>query len=414
MRNASRLVALGAVAALAASPLAAQYSQYIAPGSAARSARIDAAQAMRGAAEAARWHLGPLAIDPVFELREVAWIDPGGEIEGDLTASAAAGLRAYLPIGNRLMWTAHLVPEYIWWRERSEDRRLAGRAGLGLQVAANRFLLEILASSSDWDGYLTSEIDERAEIEERGLQARLEVPILRTVSIFVSGAKSNSKARGLFESPTDELRDLDRKETWIEGGLRWWVTPELSLGVGVGRTETIFEDAARDRSNDGTTLVADLSWARPKTSVGLSVRKSDLEGTPGSEFGFFRGSTGTARVNWTPRDRFSFGLYGLRNLTYTVLADGPYFVDVRIGVELGLPIGRRGALVLFHEQGENRFEGLGLDDTSSSGASLTFSIRRLELRVGGRRTDSDGFTGERSFTQLTFGFAIGKFRGVWY
>src|SRR5690242_10402067 len=56
------------------------------------------------AADAARWNLGPLRVAPWLGLRDVTYVreqsPTGGSARGDLTATAGAGLKVYLPLGS--------------------------------------------------------------------------------------------------------------------------------------------------------------------------------------------------------------------------------------------------------------------------------------------------------------------------
>jgi hypothetical protein len=182
----------------------------------------------------------------------------------------------------------------------------------------------------------------------------------------------------------------------------------------VGRSEATFDDHARDRSNRGDSLAFDLSWKRRKLGASISVREREVEGEPGSEFGRFSGSTGTGRITWAPRDRSSFAVYGLRDLAYTALDESAWFLDERLGGELGFRVGHRIGLTLFTEAGERRFDGGGVDDVTSIGGSVAIELGKLGLRVGARRTELEGVHGDTSYTEIQFGASYGKLRGAWY
>jgi hypothetical protein len=417
MRPVPRLAAVCLAALAAAPPALAQPSQYIAPG-AAGVRPPGAGEAARAALEAARWHLGPLRLDPVFELREVAWIDPGGDAEADLTASLRAGLRGYVPVGTRATLLLHALPEYVFWRDRSDASRLGGQAGLGLAVDANRLQLDLKAGGSDLDGFVASELERRAEIEERGVRGTAEYFVSPRFGLWVSGGKSELDAASAPSIDTagavDPLANLDRTDETLEGSVRWRPTAHLALGVGAGRSRTRFEEGARDRGNEGDALVADLSWRRSKLALAVTVRELELDGERGSEFGRFSDTTGSGRIAWTPRERFGVALYGLRNLTYSAAAASPWFVDERFGGQLDLGLGRSARLSAFLESGERRFEDGGVEEVTSSGGSLGVTLGRLDLRVGARRTEIDAARGERTYSDVTFGVAYGKLRGAWY
>jgi hypothetical protein len=371
---------------------------------------------VRAAAEEARWHFGRFALDPVFELREIAWIDPGEGEDGDLTASFAAGLRGYLPVGSRSTFLLHAIPQYVWWRERDDESRLAGEAGVGLVVDANRLQLDLRGSGSDLNGFVASELERRARVESRTLDADATFLISTKIGLWVHGVRGDheSRSEAAVDEVDDPLANLDRAERTIEGGVRWYPTSSLTLGVGAGTSRTDFDDSARDRSNRDETVGADLAWNRTKLGANLSVRRHEVEAESGSEFGEFSGSTGSARIHWSPRDAVTLSVYGLRDLVYTALDDSAWFLEERVGGELGLRFGGSVGLSLFVEEGERRFEGNGVDDVSSFGGALSVEIRRLALRVGARSTELEGVHGDQTYSELTFGVSYGKLRGAWY
>lgn len=396
---------------VAAAPAAAQYGQYTAPGAAGVSSSISA-EAVRVAADEARWKVGPLRLDPVAELREIAWIDPGEGEEGDLTASVAVGLRGYLPLGARSTLLLHAVPQYVWWRERDDASRLGGESGLGLVVDARRLQVELRAGSSDLDGFVASELDERARVDQRSLSGRAELFVSSRIGVWVAASRGELEARSERELVDDPLATLDRTDSTVDVGLRWHPTSTLAFGVGIGTSRARFDDDARDRSNDGESIVADLSWTRPKLGVALSVRDGELDPTAGSEFAAFSETTGSGRISWTPRERVSVALFGVRSLGYTALDESSWFVDERRGVELSLRL-RRFGLSGFFESGENRFEGGRLDEVDSFGGQLSAELGRLSLRIGLRTTERSGDGGERNYEQVSFSIGYGRLRAAW-
>ena len=190
MRSSARLVSAFAVAAsfLLVVPLAAQFAQYTAPGGPA-DALESRREALEKAVDDARWKAGPLRLDPAFGLSDVAYVDSdrSGD-EADLTATATAGLRGYLPVGSRSTLVLFALPEYVWWQDRTEARRLNQRFGAGLFTYFNRLAVGIQASRLENVGYASNELARRVASRGDTLAADVEIPIGSRISLVGGGS----------------------------------------------------------------------------------------------------------------------------------------------------------------------------------------------------------------------------------
>ena len=420
MSSRSRIASVAFSLVALAAPLAGQASQYIPPGSLG-AALVDRREAVESAREAARWRWGLLRVEPWLALRELTWVEtetPDGESESDLTAVAGAGLHAYLPVGAHATLAAQVLPEYVWWRERTEQRRLAGRYGIGLFAFPRRATIEVVARSSDGDLYATSELDHRVELEEQKLELRVDLPVGGAFGVFARGESIASDAGEGGAAPDEgageEIDDLDRDERWWAGGVRWAPRRELTLAVGAGRSQARF-DRAGDADNDGSSLYGELRWQRPKLELALQAFDTELEPAEGSSFPGFEGWLGEGRVRWSPRDRFTWAIYGHRGLTYSVEAGESYFVERRWGSEIAFRPGWRTSLSLFVERGDHRYADSpaalgGVDDVESEGASAELRLGRgFALSVALRRTRIDSAVAGRAseFAELRGGLTFG-------
>jgi hypothetical protein len=408
------ILAIAAVAAaVAVSPIVGQTGQYTAPGAGGRPP-VDTGKELRDAVDEARWRLGPIRLEPWLALQELAWVEPEGE-EGDLTASAGAGLRAYLPVGSRIVFAAHALPAYTWWRDRTEDRHWGGRAGVGMFLHANRLAVELEATTSDLTAAVTPETDRRARFDSEALEGRVELPVGSHFALFARAGRSEQTADP-DAGDAEEFDDLDRRDSWLEGGLRWYLTSTLSLGIGAGQDEAEFAGTARDRSNDGSYELAELDWRRSKLSAGGQWQRLRREGAAGSEFGEFEGTVGSARIGWSPRRRLTLAVYGLRGVGYSVLAEAPFFVEERLGGMLSLGVGSRIQTSFFYESGELDYrDGGPVEERDSVGGSVSLPLgRRLDLTLAGRSTDSDRGGEATSYAEWRASIALGDLLGRWF
>jgi len=431
MRSSARLLGAALIAAptLLAHPLAAQFAQYTAPGQPIYEAQ-SRQEALDGAIENALWHFGRVAIDPWIGLSDLAYRESRngetGETANEWTGSIGGGLRGYFPIGSKSTLVAFGYQDYSWFQENSDANRFNPKLGLGFFTFLNRLAIELKAQRIEDLGYVTTETDDRVSSRNDSLTADLEIPIGSRISLVGQGALTNEEYDLDSNAQTTEnYSDLDSDSKAWSAGLRFYLTETLSITAGYGQSDTEFDDEARDRSNSGDSWGIGVTWRRPKTGASISWRRSNLEPKEGSDFEGFDGETWDAEVSWSPRERFSLGLYSRRNLSYSLSGEDSFFVDERVGLRSALGIGWRFTLTLFAEQGTLDY-GEGVDSTSDRrddltawGAELGFPLgRRFRLTAGFRRTEVESeFPGagyRRDEIVGSFGFGGGGTGARWY
>ncbi|MCU0293979.1 MAG: hypothetical protein MUF10_18675, partial [Thermoanaerobaculaceae bacterium] len=108
---------------------------------------------IESAMETARWHLGPVRLQPWIGIRNFGYVDNAtgstDNPQSDFTISAGAGLRAYLPVGSKTILFARALPEYIWWKDTEYRRRWAGRYSAGALVFLNRVTIEAVGNRTE-------------------------------------------------------------------------------------------------------------------------------------------------------------------------------------------------------------------------------------------------------------------------
>jgi hypothetical protein len=384
------------------SPLFGQFQQYTAPGGLAGEIPDRRAQ-LEKALKESRWHLGPIRVDPWIALRELSYVrdDRGEARTSDVTATVGAGVRFVMPAGGKSTFAGHILPQYVWWRDRSEARTFNGRYGLGWFFFSHRLKVDATASDDKLFDYVTSQVARRTEGHSRRVALDVEVPVTRRFAVY--GRASQSKFTASGESDADFL-DLDRDENVTGGGIRWRSGERFLLGLGASRSKADFAGEARDRSNSGRAVNAELAYSRRKFQVSIGASRYDLDARSGSEFGSFRGTAGTARVAWRPREKFGWSVYGYRQLVYTIDTANPYFLDQRLGTAVDLGLGHRLRTNVFYESGQHRFAaGAGApertDDASAWGGGFDFEVGRgFRLNVAARRTTVDAPLGQAQKT----------------
>ncbi len=408
--------------------------QYTPPGGAADEAAGRKA-ALAEAVDQARWHAGPLRLDPAIWISDLAFVDRPGDSSGDatgsdsdLTARAGAGLRAYLPVGSKTTFAAYALPEYIWWQEREEERRVNQRFGLGSFTYFNRLAIAVTAERNEDFDYATGEVLQRYTSRNDRLIVTLEVPVVRRLTIFARG--EDSSVESLVDDSDDPLLadffdGLDREDVAYRGGVRYYPSEKLRIGAGVGHSESDFDTEALDRSNAGDFWYVEMGYERPKLLVDLIYQENQIAAVDGSEFSDFDSSTGGARIEWRPRESFSARLYGARQLAYSLLvAEASSYVDQRIGAGVEFGLGWRLRLDLFGESGTHdysRTDGTdaGSDDADSYGASLNVELPwEMNLQVGYQESKISPAAGSgrpsQKVSQILANLGFGFGQGTWY
>ncbi len=413
----------------------AQVAQYTSPGqfdlhAGSEQERID------GAIQEARWQVGRVYINPWLSLRDIAWVNDFGSenVLGerpqrrrgtDFTASFGAGLRAYLPVGSGLSLAAHALPEYAWWQEREERRRLNGRLGLGLFGSAGRTSVEATVTRDDGIRFFSREFEER--VNQRRERASFEIGISLVGAFSFFGQAESSRHRVIREGQEEllQLAALDRDETRYTIGGRYRFVRGLQVGLGFQVYEAEFENRDDLRATEGEAVVLTLRHGGPLWSMSALVASQSLEIGRGPGRRQDDRVRGNIRANWAATTRFGVQLFADRNRAFSFQAASPFFDDTRYGIGLRTNLGSRVNARIFVEAGDLSFASFDragaarADDFEAFGGDVFVALRGVRFGVGATRTKYDSslpqfdrsVTVSRlflSFTRQSFGLgAIG-------
>jgi hypothetical protein len=432
----SVITSILALALLAAAPAAAQFSQYTAPGSLLQRSTTKREQ-MEKALENARWHFGPFRLSPWFAIRDAAYVSDvfsgtsggfagAGEEDPDFTITLGAGLQGFVPFGSKTFVTIDALPQFVWWQEQEERRRLNGYYGAGVFAFFNRLNAEATVRRAEEQGVLTPEFEQRIHSRQDRIAGTLELEITRALFVFASAEAFD------IDTLTEDLGDdprlppfdqLDRQERVLRGGLEYRSGDKLRLAAGVERSEVEFnlDETGRDRSSSGTSPVVEAAYTGPRIKIDGGLAFRSLEPEPGSEFVPFDEITGLVRASWTPRWRLSYSLYGGRSLDYSLDEGYSHFTADRLGLAISSKVGRTSAVNLFGETGVHDYAASGPggvpreDDFTAYGTSVQLRLREtVQLILGVVRTelDSDIPGLDRSLTVFQTGVEISAFGGA--
>lgn len=375
------------------------------------------------AMEEARWRFGRLLVDPWFGVRNVGYQDnvtsgTTGDDASDFTASLGAGVNTYLPLGSDFIWGTFVLPEYTWWKDESDRRRLNGRYGTGLFGNLGRIGVEGLASRFEEPQIFSREFEEQVnQRTDEGLLT-FTLDIGKGFLLFARGTLRR------YRSLDDEgvlavLRGLDREERIVGAGVGVRLKRGWSVGIGLEESEAEFEPGSIDRSNSGSSVVLEYEYDGPYFDLTGDLALRSIEPEPGSAFVEFDGLTGRFNLAGRPLGPVQLQLFGGRDVTYALQADSSYFEEDRLGVALVYSVGSLASLRAFAESGESAFVAVApagpqrVDDRASYGLSVSVRRGPVSIGIGAERNEyeSNFPQFDREFTRITSSVNVGLGRG---
>jgi hypothetical protein len=401
-----------------------QFTEYTQPGTTSTQNETVEEETLEQAIEDARWHLGPVRVEPWAGIRDVTWNDnPGGDTEGaegdgDVSASAGAGFRSYLPVGPDVVISAHALPEYSWWGDQEERRRVNGRYGAGVFGFFNRLTLQATARRTEELAILSYEVPEQGNTGSDDFSFATEVELGFSTSVFAGVGQT--RIRNLLEE--EERADgtpfqlLDRDEDRVRAGIRYRPRERWSFAVGMEWTEADFANDERDLSSSGEAPLAEVRYRGPRGFASVQVARRSFEPlTESSSFPESETTTYGLQLG-LEGNRVSPALYARRSLGLAITPGYSFLTNDIVGLAATFRVGRRTDFRVFGETGTSDFERLDPevpereDDLTAFGAEIGFRIgRSLSFRLGGYRAEFDsslpGF--DRSLTRFGTGLTLG-------
>jgi hypothetical protein len=413
-----RCFAIGLSLALAAASADAQFTQFTRPGNFDRSP-VAVKTELDAAIEDAKWDLGRVRADPWFALRELTYDDNVGrrsdESQSDFTATIGAGVRAYLPFGSDMILAAHLLPEYVWWKEFENRRQLNGRAGVGIFGTAGKTTLEASVSRIDEARFFSREFEDQVNTSDEIGFLSLEVDLGRGYSLFGSGRLRRLEFSD-DDVDVDVVKTLDRDETIYRAGARYKFKRGLTLSLGVEDSDVEFEEVDSVRSNSGTAPLLLIDYVAPDFFIVLEAAGRDLEFEFAPEQLNYEEVTGELRGEWAAFDRAAFQAYTRRDLVYSFTDRWAYFDETASGVGLRISATSWLAVRLFAESGNADFAPISPefpmrdDDFDGYGIEFQFEVRRATFHLDFSTTDYTSTLPEfdREVTVIRSGLVFGS------
>jgi len=390
---------------LIASPLAAQY---IAPGTTQRSDEVPYPEEdLRTGVDQAAWRRGALRFSPWLGLNDLSLVSSRtelGERESDVTASAGGGLRAYLKNGRKVIWTAHVLPEYVFWKDNKAKEGWNGRFGAGFFAYGNRLDLEASWRRVERQSYFSSEIRElttrRDDVSRLVFDLELHPRLSLVGGYALTGIRSQEG--GGFSSLDRDEGKLALKLLVRAGGWR--------IGAGFEDLTTDFTTAARNLSYEGESGLFHLGYEGPRFALRLDTAHLSLAPQEGSVFVPFEDTTGALEALFNLGEDSSLFVYSSRRLDYSIRGGDSNVLAERLGSRLNFRLFQV-QVGLTAETGEDAYRNLAgtagrLDEVFSYAAVLGFELRGFTVRFEALRSEYDSNFDVFDRDVVTWGFSI--------
>ena len=391
-------------------------AQYISPGVVETTRAIPDKEVFDKSIDQVGWNLGSLRVRPWYGLRDAAFVSTRDQetatSEEDFTLTFGAGLRAYLPTG-KLMWSAHALPEYVWWQDDEAKRGLNGRYGLGVFGYFNRLRFEVSGRRVERQEFFSAEVQELTSTAIDTSRLSVEVDVARRLGLFGSAELRTFRSE---EVESALFPRLDRDEDVFTVGLRYHSPRGWYTALALEDRTTEFPAEARDLSNSGTSELLELGFTGGRFGARLALAFRDLEADAGSDFGRFNETTGSLEILGKPSARVALLTYARRGQTFSVDLRNAFILSERQGVRFNYTY-RSSVFGVFAEVGEDELAAVGslvaqrIDDVNVLGADVRFDIGDLlgvSLQVLYSEYDSNFDSFDRDVTDVGFSVQLGS------
>ena len=371
---------------------------------------------------AARYHLGPLKLNPTIALSNMG-VDNNvfnaadtEQPKTDMTLTLTPRSDAWIQFG-RAWVTGSMSEDLVYYRTFASERSVNSTYRGNLWLPLNRTTVTLgtgYLSTRDRPGY---EIDARSRHSEADVHGSVEVRAFGKTKIGVSAERT----RIAFEPDAMFLgrslrNELNRTTTMGEVSVRHALTPVTQLMVIVAREQDRFEFSPL-RDSDSTRVVGTLKFhARLAGSASFGYRDfQPLDGRVPT----YVGPTANVDMSVRPFGATRIGVQVNRDLQYSFETEQPYYVETGTGLSVTQGLSGRYDIV-----GRYGIQHLGYQGRIGSSAALLNRAdvihwfgggigyrvgrdMRIGFNVDKQRRTSDflqhGYDGLRFGTSVTYG-----------
>lgn len=370
-------------------------------------------------AEDTRWRWGTFRVQPTMGIGNLGFVDnvfvdsdsPQPEAINDFNLSAFAGLNIYQVLSDRAALAFILRPQYVWWQDLEDRRRLNLHAGAAAAVELNRVFFDGELQRTENQNIVTEEAEQLINSRRDILDATFGVSIYRSLAITVAYLRDESENL-LDEQSSALVPDFTRLDDTTETrtvGLRGepWRNTTIQLGYGERESEAV--NTLRKFKGDGPTL--DVVVNQNALSIIASIQDFDLGPVGTSNFEPYQDFTGQVAVILGTAEGRSLFLQADKSLTASVRGALSDFESTRYTIASNSPLGERLGLQIAYTVGERAFRGSDrTDDTQKISATLQIDLARqtsLTARYEQSEIDSTNVDFDRNINRFTVGLSVG-------
>ncbi len=290
----------------------------------------------RDPSEAARVHLGPLALNPTLAIKDVGVdtnvFNEAADPKSDFTGTIAPGSEFWFRAGPaRLSGKGSLG--YTYFRKYASQRGVGGDVSARLELAFVRlrpYLSGTYSNTRDRIGY---DLDLRSRHTEQSLKAGLDVVVSTKTTLGAAVRRGQTRFAAADNGTEGPLlqRAFDRDEKGVEASLRYRLTPLTTILVtaDVQQDRFLYE---HERDADTVRVVPGVEFspfALISGNASLGFRRFNLLDPRVADF---TGVIASAGLTYTMLGVTRFDFRAKRDVSYSYAIDYPYYVTTGFGL----------------------------------------------------------------------------------
>jgi hypothetical protein len=373
-------------------------------------------------AEVGRIQVGPLSLNPRFELLNIG-VDSNvyNEAQGareDFTATLRPSLDATLRFGRgRLTYKSWMDAVYF---QKYRDERSINRFGEArLEVRLNRFVPFASVSGLSTRDRPNREIDLRARRETQSIATGAALQVMSRTSLIGSVRREEIRYNpGSIFRGEDLSRQLDETLDFVQGGVRLNLTPLTSLLV-IGSAERQRFEWSPDRDSNTWRIAPTLEFD-PSALISGSVMVGYRQFTPLHDALLpFRGVVAQASVRYLLLGRTRFDAQVTRDIEYSYEELLPYYLRtgglLTVTQLLGGPLDIQGIVgrdrLAYRATPSIASEPAGVDTTDTRAGGIGYRLGQtarigvnVEFTRRRARTPDRSYDRRRILGSITYGF----------
>lgn len=376
-------------------------------------------------AEDARWRWGTFRVSPSVGISDLAWVDDAfadsdetqAKPEGDLNVNLFTGLNFYQLLGDHAALGFFVRPEYSWWQDLEERRRLNLSVGAAATLNFNRVFFNGEINRLEDQGKVTEEAEQSINARRDLVDLTLGIPIYRSLAVSASYQRAETENL-LGETPSGLIPDFTRLDSTTETtivGIQFEPGRNTTVRIGYGDQQSTANNILRDFEGEGPTLEVKVN--QETFSLVAFFQDFDLQPTGISNFSPYSDFTGALTVIFGSATGRSLILSADRAVSASIRSGFDDFESTRFTIGSVIPLSQRVSIQGRYSTGERDFrQSNRTDDTQEISTDLRFHLvgqTALSLGYQHSEIDSSNPSFDRKLDRITIRFSVGLSGLAW-